>query len=664
MPPTESGCERWLWIELIGFDKERPDFGVPAYLDSAGFVHDAVSLFVFNPDFVHTHDGVEADRVFPFDYCSYGGHPASYERRRQDWTRHQLLGLVDELRRHGIAVYFAVFDIFVTDEWIGGHPEVLHVTRDGQRISSVCGWKRLADGSFYEDFFARQVGRVLRDYGFDGFHQADGYCHPRLTLWEGDYSEDMVEQFAAATGVALPDGLAAATGDRPEVIRARAAWIWRHARGEWISFYCDRIARFCRKVADAVHAEGKRVVLNNALTRDPFQAMYRYGVDYRRLAAAGVDGFIIEMVAPGVTLGAEGGLEAAPHYDFQAMLLLVKSAVPALPLRCLNGVHDVHEQWDVLRHGPQLLEREIYCQSNLYRRSGGNLERCSVGPVVCLADGLQPHEWRWLRRWWDLAYSAEPRRVFGATLLWSDRALDAQLEEFITTRRWTTHKLLYELLARGAPVYCAASVADLAAVDGPLLVLNPHLVPGDELAAVLAYDRGPLILIGGRPPSLSEPGAAFEDVHGPGQLFCGVYGAAPPVPSALPADEPEVPPEDVMGIVEPGPYFHELPFRRVSESFLAACAGVIADLCSPVRVLGRAEVVRVQVLELGERLWRLLVGNDSPSYVVTQLDVGREIESVAVLTDFPGTPPAPDGSRFWLKLPPKGMVVLDVALRA
>ena len=43
------------------------------------------------------------------------------------------------------AVFFAVFDLFATEGWIGRHPEVLHVPRDGARLRSICPWKRLAD---------------------------------------------------------------------------------------------------------------------------------------------------------------------------------------------------------------------------------------------------------------------------------------------------------------------------------------------------------------------------------------------------------------------------------------------------------------------------------------------------------------------------------------
>ena len=662
MTTRSDGYETWLWIELIGFDNEQPDYGVGEYLDRAGFFPDAVSLFVFNPDFVHTHDGVGEDRLFPFDYSSYGGHPCSYERERQQWTRFQLLGLVRELQARGIAVYFSVFDIFVTDEWIGRHPELLHVTSEGQRIGSVCPWKRLADGTWYEDFFASQVARVLADYGFDGYHQADGYCHPRLTIYQGDFSDDMIDQFVADAGVALPEELAAPSGDAAEVVARRAEYIWRHLRRPWIAFYSRRITRFCRKVAEAVHSVGKKVVLNQALTREPFQALYRYGVDYRAIADAGADGFILETVAPGVSLGGEHGAEAHPHFDFLAMTLLMKACLPDRPLRCLNNTHDVNEQWDVLRHGPQLLEREILSNASLFMWTRSGLRRCSEGPLVCLADGLQAHEWAWLRQWWGLGFSVILRRLLAATLLWSDAALDAQLDDYLLTRRFTTHKLLYELMSRGAPVAAVAPMEDLDAVTGPLLVLNPHLLPEAELAQAAGYEGGPLIVIGPKTRSLPPADIEFGDVHPPGQLWCAVFRAPQKREVSVPPDEPEVFPEDPMAVPDPVHYFRELYFRKVSDGFLQACADLIAECAGAPRVLHRPDVIRVLALELADHTFRLLITNHSHYYVPTAIDLGGPIQDARVATAFPAGPPAVSGSALSVRVPPQGIVAVDVEL--
>jgi hypothetical protein len=85
-----------MWIELIGFDNEKPDFGVAEFLDNAGFVPAGLSLLFATPDFIHTHEGLEREVAFPPDHCSYGGKPYNTERRRQAWTNWQLSPLASD----------------------------------------------------------------------------------------------------------------------------------------------------------------------------------------------------------------------------------------------------------------------------------------------------------------------------------------------------------------------------------------------------------------------------------------------------------------------------------------------------------------------------------------------------------------------------------------
>ncbi len=655
--------ETFLWVELIGFDNELPDFGVDAYLDNCGFTPDVVSLFVYNPELIHTHDGTIDGRLLPFDCCSYGGHPSNYERDRQDWTQEQLRGLIQRLQSHGVAVFVCVFDSFRSDPWVGGHPEVLNVTSDGVRAGSVSLFAHLADGTLYEDFYARQLAAVLRDYGLDGYHQGDGYSHPRFPLYTADYSADLTAQFEAHSGLSLPEETGAECGDEPETVRSRAAWIWRHARAQWIAFNTDRMVQFCEKVFAAVHGQGKRVILNSALTRDPFQAIYRHGVDYQRIAAAGADGFFVETVAPGVIIGGESGHEANPHHDFQAMLLLIAAAVPRHKLYCLQNAHDVNEQWDVLLHGPTLLEREIYCETSLFHREAdGGLRRCVSGPLVCLSDGIRHHEWEWLRSWWDLGYGTQPEGIVGATVVWSDQAHAGQLADYLQTWRFSTHKLLYELMSHGAPLHSVVRVQDIAGARGPLLVPNPHLLPRAELESILAHSDGPVILIGGLPNWLPEPAVGFSDCHAPDALACAVYGDVPPFEVDI-SDEPEEIPAEPLDIPDPPFYFRELYFRKVSESFLGACSKLLCREAEAPAINQRGDVVTVRALRMGPGRLRLLVGNDSHYYAITELDLGRPVKSARVATGFPGTtPPVADTRICGLRIPRHGMVVLDVEM--
>jgi hypothetical protein len=206
-PATSNGYEKWLWIELIGFDNTKQDFGVTAYLETAGFTPYAVSFLLTNPDFIHDHDGACQNRVLDPTICCYGGYERSEERQRQPWTPAQIKALVAELRQRGIRVLFAVFDSVYEGGWLWRHPELRSMRKDGSRSWSLCPLKRLGDGTYYEDFFAKKLMEVIRDYGFDGLHAADGFAPPRIPIYDGDFSDDMIDQFLMAGKVEPPADL-------------------------------------------------------------------------------------------------------------------------------------------------------------------------------------------------------------------------------------------------------------------------------------------------------------------------------------------------------------------------------------------------------------------------------------------------------------------------
>ena len=290
-----------IWIELIGFDNTLPDYGVREFLSRMPVKPEFVTLLLFDAELVHTHAGLEHDFFIGELQCSYFGRPYNEERRRQEWTAFQLRGLVAELKKSGIEVFPSFFDFVVTPAraerhnvrrrepvWIDGHPELLTVDRYGtRRDEDFCLWKHLADGTLYEDFFVKQLIAFLKDYGFTGFHGADGFGHPRLALCKGDFSADMTAQFSEFADLTLPEL------PPPEL----ATWILAYQREAWSRFHAARHAAFWTKLAGALKRENLRCYLNTGWTRDPFEALFRYGVDYRKLAACGIDGFFAEASA-------------------------------------------------------------------------------------------------------------------------------------------------------------------------------------------------------------------------------------------------------------------------------------------------------------------------------------------------------------------------------
>ncbi len=182
---------------------------------------------------------------------------------------------------------------------IGAAAEVSFIAKSEMAGWPVAGWLEREVYDMYGVIFAGNpdLRRILTDYGFDGYHGADGYAHPRIPIYIGDFSDDMVGQFTEASGMSLPDPAWLRCDGSSEMIARRADWIWHDRRREWIAFYSDRLKGFWRKVVSALHAQGKSVMLNSAWTRDPFEALYRYGIDYKGLVEAGVDGFIVEAAA-------------------------------------------------------------------------------------------------------------------------------------------------------------------------------------------------------------------------------------------------------------------------------------------------------------------------------------------------------------------------------
>lgn len=662
-PDMQPGCERWMWIELIGFDNREPDYAVGAFLENCGFVPQGLSFLLTPPDFVHTHVGLDHEVVFPPDYCSYGGKPYNCERQRQAWTNWQFKGLIEELQAHGIKVYFSVFNLYVSQidgeiyrsPWCDSHPEVMEFTRDGIAASCLNPLKRLADGRHYEDVFVERLVAVMQDYGFDGYHVADGYSCPRQPIWLADYSADMVAQFVAMMGVDLPFAVAPAN---PAETRARAEHIWNHHRQQWCEFYARRFEGFLTKVCRAMHGLGRQVCYNSAWTRDPFEAYYRYGIDYRRIARAGVDRFLVETVGAGVSIGAESGFRADLRFELNFMLAHLKVCLPEMPLLCLNGTGDTTESWDLLNHAPVVSEREIYTLGHLFVQDEVGFHRASSGPFVCLADGITGPQWRWLRQNWKVAYESTPQRVLGATVLWSEAALDRELDDYLSHRLLTRQKIASELQARGAPLQVVANSKHLAAMRGCLLVPRPELLSAAELEAVLDYAHGPVMLIGCQDADLPPADLAFAEGPGPEQLACRVYhaGCALAQPDLAPVAQSPLPPF----MPDPRNYLYGMFFRTVSEAFLQACADLLIDLTPSPRLVDRGSMLRVLAIETKGGTVRLLVGNEDHIYVLGRIDLRREVKEVRIASHYPGRPILPDGQFIRVQVPPRGMIVLDV----
>jgi len=669
MAQPERPHERWIWTELIAFDNRREDLGVGEYLESAGFTPTAICLMLTSPDFVLSYEPVDDEVDLPEDYCSRDGHEFNPHRERQVWTNHQLKRLIAELHARGIAAYLSVFTRFYGNrfhpEWLSDHAEACMVFATRGWASALNCLSRLSDGSYFEDYFIAKLVEVMANYGFDGWHGADGWGPQNGPVYEVDMSDDMIAQFRETTGVELGEPAARECGHEIELLTERAHWIWRHLRHDWIEFRAQRWTRFWSKALDALHATGKQAVINSAWGRAPWEALYRYGVDYRAIVEAGVDGVIVETVAAGLSMDPRP-FAGAPerHADFLSMLMLMRAALPEAKLIFLHNTHDTVEEWDAIRHNPALLEKEIYSLANVFLTDSGGLRPCADGFLVCLGDGLDDAHWDWLRKRWALAFSGSPVRALGATLVWSNAAMDAQVAEFTRTRGPIVHRLAFELMTQGAPIQTTTDIGDLDEMTGAIVVLNHHLLPEAELAATLGYEGGPVVLIGRETAELPTPDLRLADQCGPQSLVCLLYGAQIAEPPVLEAWQAPALPEDLMGMAEPMGYWDHFKFAPISPGFVSACAEMIAQVAGGCRIIEENEAALVMATEEANGTLRVALKNSTPYYARPKVDVGREIASVAILSEYPSLTVRPQGTVFSVRVPPKGITVVEVTLQA
>jgi hypothetical protein len=204
-------------------------------------------------------------------------------------------------------------------------------------------------------------------------------------------------------------------------------------------------------------------------------------------------------------------------------------------------------------------------------------------------------------------------------------------------------------------------VADLGAVEGTLLALNHHLLPEEERARLLAYEGGPLVLIGRDAPGLPEPQMRIDDRSGPGSLCCLVYGARVEAPEVPEWDAPALP-EELMAMDEPMGYWDHFECAPVSPGFLRACARVIAEVSDAPRIIEQADDVLVMATEEADGSVRVALKNKSRFYAAPRVDMRREVAGVEVLTEFPSLTVSPQGSEFTVRIPPEGVTVVEVRM--
>ncbi len=662
--------EKWIWIELIGFDKDCPDFAVGRLFANIGRAPDGVSLLISSCDFVNGHGPGSDERTLSPMCCSYEGHPCNEERRRQVWSGAELKGLIRTLQAYGTQVFLSFFNMFsyrdddgceVVEPFGAAHPELWECRRDGSSQKTLHMLKRFADGRLYEDFLATQLVAVLCDYGFDGVQLADGISSSRLTVQNGDYSDDIVGQFLQWGGL-LPAGIIHA----PYIERAN--YIFERCRLQWLDFLSDRWAQFYDKVLLAAKRTGKKVIFNSCWARDPFEAYYRYGLDYRKLDISSADACMVEEVSACMSIYGEADQGGFPnslhdradwHYEFWAMQLLLKKTMPDLPLYNLSSLKDTNEQWDVIRDAPTEYAKAVFRDNSLAVWQGGAFRPTLSGAFFCLADGLSSGEWKRVTDLWDRAELVSGFVPQGVLAVADRTALEKEVNLFLQTRVYPSHKLLACLLRLGVPIAGAAEPSEALTYKGARLLLYPEFYEASVRERLLGDDSFPVFTLGCLQPTV---GADFVLKH-EGERSCtyfAVYHTKIKAASQHFAYQGKKLPPDPIYEREGAIWTKKLMFAGYDRKFFSAAARVITGEVALPFPVTESNNVTLSTVRTSEGKLHVYADNSAYFYALPRVDCRRIIKRARSLTKYAGFHVPVKGNEISLRIPNRGIEVVEI----
>ena len=618
----KEGFSNSIWVELIGFDQTLPDYGVTQYLKTVGFLPHHISLHLTSIDFVNTYKGMEEEYRLPIYACSYGGHAQNDDRDRQDWTNWQLRGLIQELHAREIRVYASFFDMDSPNGLDGEplftelHPELLACGNSDSRMESgIVMIKRMADGRLYEDYLLDKLRETASGYGFDGFQLADGISSLRSNLWYGDFSDDLMEQ----AGIEIPSET-----------KNRREWILANKQEEWLRFYRNRWDSFLRKIVSGLRESGLEVAVNSAWTRDPLEALFRYGADYRSIAQSGANSMVVEDVSSDLAiLGCDDNHgyrmpyehRKLVHFEFVSNLMCIRAQLPNMTLTPLFMIWDNQEQWDVLHHAPTAMQRAAAVNFCNFLVTSNGLKTITNGPHFCLGDALKPSDWDFIRLCIDNGYTPGAEDVEGSTFLWSDGRMEAELTALMRYGCCHSAHWLALLKRAGAGVHKIIRTEDLDHLKGDLVVTNPSLLPQEELKKIRGYKMGNVIY-------LEEP------TQEPVSVRCNPIQDGWPYP---------------LTMKEPSCAVLENAVKQINASCNAHIEPGDGDReCTVVEV------------RTGEKTSRIFVDNSEFYYAVPTISTRRKIKTVRVITKPEGYRPNCTGNTFRVRVPGRGIDIIDV----
>ena len=678
----------FVWMQMLGFERNDPDRGAQRFIDQTGFVPDGVVALLCHPDFFHHHRGMDKEYQLHPDNCAYNAIPRNAERERQPWTNWDLRKLAESLKAQGTNLYAGIFggnkfNAF-HQEWHTEHPEILTPSKASHFIL-----KRFKDGTYYEDFFIDKVCQTLTDYGLKGIHMGDSFCpldDNNAMLYCNDYSTDFVGQFLDHSGVVLPEHVAATMGDdSPKAIEIRSEWIYNNRRALWAEFNAWRWEVFFSKLCSRVHAIGKEVLALAMYCTDPFETLYCLGIDLSRIVRAGLD-YLTANILPASAYIV--GKDDRPYFFHKYMAIASTTAahLDKGHLVSMLGLQDATEQWSAMSDVPTLHVKDMYTMMAYQLIDRDGISRALDGLFLCLGDGIPRQDWDWERERLEIALSADAQKCISPAMLWSAFAFDGMMEEYINTRRWTPHKLFYELAKSGA--HCAATVKPdgLCHYSGTLVVPNFDMLSEEEKAAVTAYDRGSVFCTANPdfdPAAYGiQPEILFRDQFSDYSMTVFAYNCK--VDEEVRAEIATLIAEDdgkpnLVGDVrfqkEPNRILWDtLVFAKVTEGFQKAMALLLNNISNSPFKIDKPNII----LQMKDGAYRIYLFNDhmlkyKHAFVISE----KEIKKTKIVSKYPVLPPRymeeSTGSlhfdyskqvqvkkSFEIKIQPGGVTIIDV----
>ena len=447
-------CERWIWVELIGFDNTKPDCGAREYLDRIGFVPEGISILFGAVDFVllHNNDAKEYE-LFP-DFCSRQGHEYNEDRHRQVWQSSQLKTLISELQKYGVKMFFTISMVNLHNEF---HEE--WCSRFGMRASLTTR----PEGIDTCKLFSEKLQQVLTYYNFDGYHISDGVIPDHNITDEGISIYNIVlNEFNEAVGGKIPAEMLTVEYDSSfETRRERGRFIWKNLHDEWFKFVLERWKKIFLTVTAAVHDCGKLVMMNSVAAKGIFETLLFTGFDMRWLNG-NVDILVVESVATSMAL-VTGNFDKL--FDFSAITMEMRAVLSELKIINLTGCKDVVESFDSVRNAPCLLERDIYALANTFF----NGRRCSDGVMFCLGDGITSEQWKTLEKWREQSCGFPAKAADGWTLYLDKSLYDSMISDYLVRGTPPSYIYVAELVKKGVEIFNVTTVID---DDTPLFVPN------------------------------------------------------------------------------------------------------------------------------------------------------------------------------------------------